>query len=137
MDQSGTYRIEREIGRGGMGVVYLATDTALGRVVAIKTLPEHLADDADRLARFQREARALAQLNHPNVATIHGVEQRDDRMHIILEYVDGETLEQRIDRSPLDLDETIEVGLQIASAVAAAHDAGVIHRDLKPGNILV
>jgi serine/threonine protein kinase len=97
----GPYAIEAEIGRGGMGVVYRATDTRLGRPVAIKALTEDFAGDAERLARFEREARTLAALNHPNVAGIHGVEEHEGRRYLVLEYVDGETLAERLDRGPL------------------------------------
>ena len=131
----GPYTVEAEIGRGGMGVVYRATDTRLGRPVAIKALPEDFADDAERLARFEREARTLAALNHPNVAGIHGVEEHQGRRYLVLEYVDGETLAERLDRGPLAVDEALEVCTQISRGVEAAHEAGIIHRDLKPGNV--
>jgi len=120
-----------------MGVVYLARDTRLDRDVAIKALPEHLAQDPDRLARFEREAKTLAQLNHPNVAGIHGVEEHEGARYLVLEYVEGETLADRLDRGALPVDEALEIAGQIAAGVEAAHDAGVIHRDLKPGNIIV
>jgi len=131
----GPYTVEAEIGRGGMGVVYRATDTRLGRPVAIKALPEDLADDPERLARFEREARTLAALNHPNVAGIHGVEEHKGRRYLVLEYVDGETLAERLDRGPLAVDEALEVCAQICRGVEAAHEAGIIHRDLKPANV--
>jgi len=131
----GPYTVEAEIGRGGMGVVYRATDTRLGRPVAIKALPEDFAGDAERLARFEREARTLAALNHPNVAGIHGVEEHQGRRYLVLEYVDGETLAERLDRGPLAVDEALEVCTQISRGVEAAHEAGIIHRDLKPGNV--
>ena len=131
----GPYTVEAEIGRGGMGVVYRAMDTRLGRPVAIKVLPEDLADDPDRLARFEREARTLAALNHPNVAGIHGVEEHQGRRYLVLEYVDGETLAERLDRGPLPVDEALEVCAQISRGVEAAHEAGIIHRDLKPANV--
>ncbi|MHC4976987.1 MAG: protein kinase domain-containing protein [Planctomycetota bacterium] len=133
--QIGPYTIEREIGRGGMGVVYLARDTRLDRDVAIKSLPEHLAADPDRLARFEREARVLATLNHPNVAGIYGVEEQDGARYLILEYVEGETLADRLDRGSIPANDAIEIAIQIASGVEAAHEQGVIHRDLKPANI--
>ncbi len=136
-DTIGAYRIERELGRGGMGVVLLATDTALDRAVAIKSLPEGLAGDADRLARFEREARTLAQLHHPNIAGIFGVEERGGARYLVLEYVEGETLADRLDRGPMPLADAIEVAEQVALGVEAAHEAGVIHRDLKPGNIML
>ena len=137
IDSIGPYTIDRELGRGGMGVVYLGRDTRLDRAVAIKALPAHLADDPDRLARFEREARTLASLNHPNVAGIHGVEEHDGARYLVLEFVEGETLAQRLDRGPLPVDEAIEVCAQIAAGVEAAHEAGVVHRDLKPGNIII
>jgi len=133
----GPYEIERELGRGGMGVVYLGRDTRLDRPVAIKALPELLASDPERLARFEREAKTLAQLNHPNVAGIHGVEERDGTRYLVLEYVEGETLAERLDRGALPVDEAIEIAVQIAAGVEAAHDAGVVHRDLKPGNVII
>ena len=140
MDQSsqiGPYTIDREIGRGGMGVVYLAHDSRLDRAVAIKALPDHLAGDPDRLARFEREARTLAQLNHPNVAGIHGIEQHDGHKFLVLEYVEGEDLAERLDRGPLPIDEALETCIAIAQGLEAAHDAGIVHRDLKPANIKI
>jgi serine/threonine protein kinase len=118
-----------------MGVVYLARDTRLDRDVAIKSLPEHLAADPDRLARFEREAKVLATLNHPNVAGIYGVEEQDNARYLILEYVEGETLAERLDRGPLAIEDVIEIAAQVAAGIEAAHEAGVIHRDLKPANI--
>ena len=131
----GPYEIIREIGRGGMGVVYLARDTKLDRDVAIKCLPEELADDVDRLARFEREAKLLASLNHPNIATIHGLEVVNGKRYLILEYVEGETLEERLRKGAIPLDEALPIAIQIAEGIEAAHDKGVIHRDLKPANI--
>jgi serine/threonine-protein kinase len=133
----GPYVISRELGRGGMGVVYLARDTRLDRDVAIKALPAELASDPTRLERFEREARLLAGLSHPNIAGIFGVEERDGARYLVLEYVEGETLADRLDRGPLPLHEALEVAGQIAAGVEAAHEAGVIHRDLKPGNIII
>ncbi len=133
----GSYEIVREIGRGGMGVVYLATDTQLDRFVAIKALPQELASDPARLERFEREARTLASLNHPNLAGIYGVEEEDGARYLILEYVEGVSLAEMIDRGPLPVDESIELAVQIAAGVEAAHEAGVIHRDLKPANIVI
>ena len=120
-----------------MGVVYRARDERLGRTVAIKALPEELASDPGRLERFEREARLLAQLNHPNIAGIHGLEEHGGGTFLVLEFVEGETLAERLDRGPLDTDEAVRLGVQIASGVQAAHDAGVVHRDLKPANIIV
>ncbi len=136
-DQIGPYSITRELGRGGMGVVYLARDTRLDREVAIKALPAELASDPARLERFEREAKTLAQLNHPNLAGIHGVEEQDGAKYLVLEYVEGETLADRLDRGPLSVDEGVEFAVQIAAGVEAAHEAGVIHRDLKPANIIL
>jgi len=133
----GTYSITREIGRGGMGVVYLARDARLDRDVAIKALPEELAADPDRLARFEREAKTLAQLSHQNIAGIHGIEQQDGQKYLILQYVEGETLGERLARSALPVDEALEIAIEIAAGVEAAHEAGVIHRDLKPDNIKI
>lgn len=120
-----------------MGVVYLGRDTRLDRAVAVKALPENLLHDADRLARFEREARTLASLNHPNVAGIYGVEEHEGAKYLILEFVEGETLADRIDRGPIPVDDAIDIAAQIALGVEAAHDAGVIHRDLKPGNVKI
>ena len=131
----GPYEIVREIGRGGMGVVYLARDSRLDREVALKELPPDLAADPARLVRFEREAKALAQLNHPNVASIFGIEESGGRKLLVLEFVDGGTLADRLDRGPIAIDQAIEIAEQIAAGVEAAHEAGVIHRDLKPGNI--
>ena len=136
-ERIGPYHVSRELGRGGMGVVYLATDTRLDRQVAIKALPAELASDPARLERFEREARTLAQLNHPNLAGIHGVEQQDGARYLVLEYVEGESLADRLDRGPLPVDEAVEFAIQIAAGVEAAHDAGVIHRDLKPANVML
>ena len=120
-----------------MGVVYLATDTRLDRQVAIKALPAAVATDPFRLERFEREARTLATLNHPNLAGIYGVEEQDGARYLVLEYVEGETLAERLDRGPIPVDEAIELAIQIAAGVEAAHEAGVVHRDLKPGNIII
>ncbi|MEL6499513.1 MAG: protein kinase [Planctomycetota bacterium] len=137
LSQVGPYRIDGDLGRGGMGVVYRATDTRLGRSVAVKALPAEFAADPARLERFQREARTLAQLNHPNLAGIHGVEEQGGNRYLVLEYVEGEPLSDRLDRGPLPADEAVDLAVQIAAGVEAAHEAGVIHRDLKPANIMV
>ena len=131
----GPYEITREIGRGGMGVVYLARDTKLDRDVAVKCLPDELADDAERLARFEREAKLLASLNHPHIATIHGLEEADGKQYLILEYVEGETLAQKLERGAIPVTEALAIAKQIAEGIEAAHEKGVIHRDLKPANI--
>jgi len=133
----GPYEILSPLGAGGMGEVYRARDARLGRDVAIKTLPEAFASDAERLSRFEREARLLASLNHSNVAAIHGIEEVGGRRHLVLEFVDGETLAERLSRGPLPVDEAIDVCKQIAAGVEAAHESGVVHRDLKPGNVIL
>lgn len=133
----GAFKIERELGRGGMGVVYLATDTRLDRQVAIKAMPADLAADPDRLARFQREAKVLAALNHPHVGGIHGLEQADGHQYLVLEYIEGETLEDRLAAGPIPVADALTLAKQIAEALEAAHEKGIIHRDLKPGNVMV
>ncbi|HEX7878638.1 MAG TPA: protein kinase, partial [Candidatus Eisenbacteria bacterium] len=133
----GPYVIEHALGAGGMGEVYRAKDERLGRSVAIKSLPGTFLGDADRLARFDREARLLASLNHPNIATIHGLEEADGLPHLVLELIDGETLQARLSRGPLSVREALDIGRQVASAIEAAHDKGIIHRDLKPANVMV
>jgi len=136
--QIGQFRIERELGRGAVGVVYLAHDTKLDRPVAIKSLPAEVMGDPKTRSRFTREARVLASLNHPNIATIHDeLEEAEGVVHLILEYVPGQTLAERIAKKPLKLEEALTIALQIAEAVAAAHEHDVIHRDLKPGNIKI
>ena len=133
----GHYDVTALIGEGGMGQVYRATDTQLGRDVALKILPDAFVTDPDRLARFQREAQVLASLNHPNIAQIHGIEKSDDTQALVLELVEGPTLADRIAKGPIPLDEALPIAKQIAEALEAAHEAGVIHRDLKPANIKV
>jgi serine/threonine-protein kinase len=133
----GSYPVERELGRGGMGVVYLGRDPRLNRLVAIKVLPDALARDAESLARFDREAKLLASLNDPHIAAIHGIEEVDQQQLLVLEYVPGDTLAARLAQGPLTIDEALDVCRQIALAVESAHDGGVIHRDLKPGNIKI
>jgi Tol biopolymer transport system component len=131
----GPYEIISSIGAGGMGEVYRARDTTLGRDVAIKVLPDAFAHDAERMARFEREAQVLASLNHPNIAAIYGLEESSDVRALAMELVDGPTLADRIAQGPLPLDEALEVAKQIAEGVEYAHEKGVIHRDLKPANI--
>jgi len=131
----GDFEIRERIGVGGMGEVWLARDGRLGREVAIKVLPEPLATDADRLARFEREARLLASLNHPNVATIHGVDQIGDVCFLVLELVKGDSLARRVAEGPLPVREALSIARQIAAGMEAAHESGVIHRDLKPANV--
>jgi serine/threonine protein kinase len=133
----GPYQVTAQIGAGGMGEVYAAIDTNLGRQVAIKILPDAFAADAERLARFEREARTLASLNHPNIAIIHGLEKADGVRALVMELVDGPTLGDRITQGPIPLDEALPIARQIAEALEAAHEQGIIHRDLKPANIKV
>jgi len=134
----GSFEIVEMIGRGGMGVVYLARDTKLKRSVAIKSMPVELQVHSTARTRFRREAELLASLNHPNIAVIHDIiEQEEGASYLVLEYVPGQTLAQRIAQEPLKLEEALSIGQQIAEAVSAAHDKGVIHRDLKPGNIKI
>ena len=133
----GPYQVTAKIGEGGMGEVYRARDTKLDRDVALKVLPQGFSQDPDRLARFEREAKVLASLNHPNIAAIYGLEEADDIRALVLELVEGPTLADRIKRGPIPLDEALPIAKQIAEALEAAHEAGVIHRDLKPANIKV
>jgi serine/threonine-protein kinase len=131
------YRLVEKLGEGGMGVVWNAIDTTLDREVAIKVLPEAFAADPERLTRFDREAKLLASLNHPNIATIHGLEEEDDVRFLTMELVPGEDLAQSLARGPLSLEETLALARQIANALEAAHASGVVHRDLKPSNIRI
>jgi len=133
----GPFEVLRELGRGGMGVVYLARDTRLERQVAIKALPEQLVSDADRLARFEREAKILASLSHPGIAGVHALEQHAGQRYLIMEFIEGESLAERLGAGPVPIDEAIDLASQIAGALEAAHEKGVIHRDLKPANIMV
>ena len=131
----GPYEIAAQIGEGGMGEVYQATDTNLKRSVAIKVLPELVAGDAERLARFQREAEVVAALNHPNIAQIHGLEKSGGTRALVMELVEGPTLADRIAQGAIPVDEALPIAKQIAEALEAAHEQGIIHRDLKPANI--
>jgi serine/threonine-protein kinase len=133
----GHYEITSHLGTGGMGEVYQATDSKLGRSVAIKLLPEAFTHDADRTARFEREARVLASLNHPNIAAIYGVEESGGRKFLVMELVSGETLAEKIKRGVIPLEEALGIALQITEALEAAHEKGVVHRDLKPGNVML
>ena len=133
----GHYNVTSLLGEGGMGQVWQATDTQLGRQVALKILPDAFAADPDRLARFTREAQILASLNHPNIAAIFGIEEAEGTRALVLELVEGPTLADRISQGPIPLDEALPIAKQIAEALEAAHEAGVIHRDLKPANIKV
>ena len=133
----GSYEIVAQIGAGGMGEVYRARDTKLGRDVAIKILPTLFTSDPDRLARFEREARVLASLNHPHIGAIYGLEDADGVRALVLELVEGETLADRIARGPIPLNEALTIARQIADALDAAHENGIVHRDLKPANIKI
>jgi eukaryotic-like serine/threonine-protein kinase len=136
-DKLGSFEIVGMLGRGGMGEVYRARDLRLRREVAIKTLPSSFAADRDRLARFEREARAASALNHPNIVSVHDIGNEAGVSFIVSELVEGETLARAVERGPLSLRKLIEVGTQIANGLAAAHEAGVVHRDLKPGNVML
>ena len=128
----GPYEILAPLGAGGMGEVYRARDTTLGRDVALKTLPASLAGDPERLARFEREAKTLASLNHPHIAQIYGFERAGDTCALVMELVEGEDLSQRIARGALPLDEAVPIARQIAEALDAAHEQGIVHRDSSP-----
>jgi serine/threonine protein kinase len=131
----GTYEIVTALGAGGMGEVYCANDTKLGRDVALKILPASFTNDPERVTRFRREAQVLASLNHPHIAQIHGLEEVDGTQFLVLELVDGESLDKRIARGPIPVDEALGIAKQIAEALEAAHEKGIIHRDLKPAKI--
>src|SRR5438874_3342659 len=133
----GHYKLSERIGTGGMGEVYLATDITAGRKAALKLLPARFTGDADRLKRFEREARAVVGLNHPNILTVYEIGEDHSIHYIASELIEGETLRQRLMRGRMELSEAIDVAIQVASALAAAHEAGVVHRDIKPENIML
>src|SRR5215813_11763054 len=139
--QSGTklgpYKILAQAGAGGMGEVYKAADTRLNRTVAIKVLPEHFSRDSEMKQRFEREAQTIAGLNHPHICTLYDVGQQDGTEFLVMEYLEGETLADRIARGPLPFDEALQVAIAIADALDKAHGKGVTHRDLKPGNVML
>src|ERR1043166_9427827 len=131
------YRIQADLGKGGMGEVYLAEDTRLNRKVALKLLPPHFTLNPDRVRRFEREAQAASALNHPNIVTIYEIGKSDTTHFIATEFVDGKTLRQLINEKPFTLNETLNVSMQVADALSGAHLAGIVHRDIKPENIML
>ena len=133
----GPYEILSPIGAGGMGEVYKARDTRLDRSVAVKVLPEHIAKREDLRARFEREARAVASLNHPNICTLHDIGSQDGISYMVMELMEGETLAARIEKGPIPLEQALSYATQIADALDRAHRAGVTHRDVKPANIML
>ena len=133
----GNYEIQLPLGAGGMGEVYRATDVKLGRDVALKVLPAEMAHDEERLGRFRREAKTLAQLDHPNIVTIYSVEQSGDIHFLTMQLVEGQPLDRLIPQGGLALERIVEIGSALADALAAAHEKGIIHRDLKPANVMV
>src|SRR5208282_1414869 len=133
----GPYEIQDKLGAGGMGEVYRARDMRLDRTVAIKVLPSHLASNPDLKARFQREARAISALQHPHICVLHDVGSQDDVDYLVMEFLEGETLAERLRKGALPLDQFVKIGVQITGALDKAHRAGIVHRDLKPGNIML
>src|SRR5437773_2318928 len=133
----GHYKISKRIGSGGMGEVYLATDMTAGRKAALKLLPMRFTGDAERLKRFQQESRAVVALNHPNILTVYEIGEDHSTHYIASELIEGETLRQRLMGGRIELSDAVDIAIQVASALAAAHEAGVVHRDIKPENIML
>src|SRR5260370_18994614 len=133
----GPYEITSPLGAGGMGEVYRARDTRLGRDVAIKILPKEMSGDPARKQRFEREAKTISSLNHPNICTLHDVGSQDGVDYLAMECVEGETLAKRLEKGPLPLEQVLKIGQEIAGALDKAHRSGVVHRDLKPGNVML
>ena len=133
----GSYEIVAPLGEGGMGAVYRARDTKLGRAVAIKVILDEFSKSEERIGRFEREAKMLAALHHPRIASLFGLEHTDDRHFLVMELVEGETLAERLRRGALPVEEALAIAIQIAEALEAAHEKGVVHRDLKPANVKI
>ncbi|HWJ48161.1 MAG TPA: serine/threonine-protein kinase, partial [Candidatus Udaeobacter sp.] len=133
----GPYEIQSPLGAGGMGEVYRARDTRLDRTVAIKILPSHLSEDAEAQQRFEREARTISSLNHPNICTLYDVGHQDGVHFLVMEYLEGETLADRLCKGPLPISQVLKYGIEICEGLEKAHRGGVVHRDLKPGNIML
>src|SRR5712675_1119078 len=133
----GPYEIQSPLGAGGMGEVYRAKDTRLDRTVAVKILPSHLSDNPEAKQRFEREARTISSLNHPNICVLHDVGTQDGIEYLVMECVDGETLAQKLEKGPLPLEQALKIGREMAGALDKAHRIGVVHRDLKPGNVML
>src|SRR5205823_1023748 len=131
------YEISTPLGAGGMGEVYRARDTRLDRSVAIKVLPSHVSADPDLKQRFEREARTISALQHPHICTLHDIGHQDGVDFLVMEYLEGETLADRLKRGPLALDQTVKIAVEVCDALEKAHRQGIIHRDLKPGNIML
>src|SRR5258708_25637897 len=133
----GPYEIQSPLGAGGMGEVYRALDTRLDRAIAIKILPDHLSQNPEAQQRFEREARAISSLNHPNICTLHDVGHQDGTDYLVMEFLEGETLADRLAKGPLPVSQILKYGTDICEGLERAHRSGVVHRDLKPGNIML